>query len=346
VPQRIRVDTDNLRKYADAFDRIAALIGDTGPALIRAATSVKDYGGQLPCKKDALAAQAEASDLRSGLQDDAGHLRMLADLFDKVDQEAVQGMAPPPPCPPYNPPPDFKRFLPHFRFNWDPDTKDGTATRPGDNDFGPTQNLDLRKILNDPNFYVPPKRDDDFSHKLCGVLCAFRLAGVDLRTGLLIMLADPRFAKILKGDSLTTAKDLWDLLQLLGANPGEIQTFPSGTKIDPAVFRQILDDGGQIVVLVNAYCPPGTVTDPAKGMYSSHWVTVDDMWYDSEGTLWVEVYNPYNNQYEAYRWDTLEAAMQSSPGSPGGGYYIPVYPGNSQSNTPGSGGGTSANPNG
>jgi hypothetical protein len=51
------------------------------------------------------------------------------------------------------------------------------------------------------------------------------------------------------------------------------------------------------------------------------------MWVDSIGTQWVEVYNSYNNSYEAYRWDTFAAAMQQpGVGNETAGYYIPILP--------------------
>jgi hypothetical protein len=359
VPQRIRVNTDELRNWANALQRVGQILEGTGPALIEAAHGGKDYGGQLPGRKDALAAKFEADTLGKDLNDECDFLRRLADRFDQADQEAVRGLEPPAPMPP---PPDWRDWIHGHRWFWNPDTPDGTVTRPADNDFGPTQNIDLRKILETlfpflkkwfpdmdiSKWYVPPKAEGETSRHLCGVLCVFNMAGISLSEGLLAMLAaGGRFEEILRGDKYTTPQDLVELCRLLGLEPGEVTTFPAGTDIDPKIFMQVLDNGGQVMVLVNAYCPPGTVTDPAKGLYSSHWVSVNDMWYDGEETLWVEVYNPYNNQYEVYRWDTLEASMQSpGTGSPGGGYYLPVYPGGGGTAAPLSPGGESGGSNG
>jgi hypothetical protein len=336
VAQRIRVNTENLRKYAVTFDHLASLIGENGTTLIQVANSVNDFGGQLPIQKDSLDTQLGANNIRNILQEEAERLQTLARQFEEVDNEAVSVFTPPPPrwISPFE---DVIRKLRRFRLGWDPNTPDGTVVRPGDNDFGPTQNIDLRKLLDDPDFYFPPKKEDDTSRHLCGVLCLFTIAGVGLLEGIQIMLAaGGRFADILKSDAYTSPQDLVELCKLLGLKTGELKTFPSGTTIDPEEFQEVLDNGGKMVVLVNAKCPPDTITDPGNGpLNSSHWVDVTDMWSDSEGTLWVEVYNPYNNQYEVYRWDTLEASMQRpGTGSPGGGYYLPVYPGDNESPNP------------
>jgi hypothetical protein len=180
-----------------------------------------------------------------------------------------------------------------------------------------------------PGFdYIPKKLADDFSHHLCGILTVFHLAGItDPAVGFLLMLkAGGRFKDILEKDLYTGPQDMQDLCELLGLKTGPTQSVLSGTFLDPKVFHDILDSGGKILVVVNIDAN-GVITDPRNGLGVGHWVSVESMWVDSSGVTWVEVYNPYTNQYEAYRWDTLAASMQQpGKGNEQGGFYIPVYP--------------------
>jgi hypothetical protein len=332
VSQRIRVDTDGLLRFAKQYELIASEFEKNGARVYQSTYSLNDYGGQLPLKNSALSAQRDANDIRDDLREDAEHLRALANRFEKTDQELGGKILPFLPPPPKDPLQEFTNWRRNFELWWDPNTPDGTPTRPGDNNFGPTQNINLEKLI--PGFkYKPPKAENGFSRRLCGPLCLLHLAGItDPAAGFLLLIAAGKyFEDILTGDKLTSPKDLMEMCKILGLTPGPLTTFPAGTNIDPKTFQDILDAGGKVMVLVNATCPPGTITDPVGGLDSSHWVTVEDIWVDSTGTTWVEVYNPYNNQYEAYRWDTLEAAMQTpGTGSPGGGYYFSVYPGESE----------------
>jgi hypothetical protein len=330
MSQRIRLDTEELKRQAEKMKAIAAAIKKSGDVVAAKTSGLKDYGGQLPTKKFALSTQQTASAVHDQMQADAEHMAHIADLFEAVDDRLIDGMVPPPP---YRlPDQDSIHGLPNGTV-WDPNTPDGTVMAPGDNNFGPTQNINLEDLL--PGFqYKPPKHEPYYySQHLCGEMTLFHLAGIiDPATGFMIMMTDPDLYKKLVTDTNLTPQDMMKLCKMLGMTPGELVAFTTGTKIDPEAFKEILASGGKVVVLVNYLIPPGTIVDPKKGEYAGHWVSVEDMWEDSEGTLWVKVYDPYTNQYTAYRWDTLEAAMQY-PGkySEGWGYYIPVYPGSGES---------------
>jgi GH24 family phage-related lysozyme (muramidase) len=111
MSQRIRMDTEELKRQAEKLKALAAAIKKSGDAVAARTSWLKDYGGQLPTKKFALSTQQTASAIFDQIQADAEHMAHIADLFEKVDSEVVEGMeiAPPPPFDP----PNFKIFSPN-----------------------------------------------------------------------------------------------------------------------------------------------------------------------------------------------------------------------------------------
>lgn len=322
MPPRIRVDTEDLKRFAAEIDPISDHFEKTGMDISQSTYNLNDYGGQLPTKKYAMSAQHDALGIRVELKEDAEQLRTLAAKFEAADQETMEGFGPPPIAVSPEPPNPFFGFVHSIRLGWDPDTPDGTVTRPGDNTYGPTQNVDVGFILT----HIAEK----IHHRLCGEFCAFHIAGIkDLRSGFMkiLMSGDADLIDCLLHDKTLHPDDMQRLYALLGVKTGKTISVFTGEHVDPKTFQDILAAGGKVTVLVNMDPTSGKITDPSKDMGVGHWVTVEDMWVDSTGTTWVEVYNPYNNQYEAYRWDTLSASMQyPGAGNENSGAYIPTYP--------------------
>jgi hypothetical protein len=324
---RIRVDTEMLEKKADAIDRIGAECERTAAGAAAGTNGLKDYGGQLPIKKNNMASLGQAQAVRNLLREDTEKLRKLAAEFERADQETSYGFAKIPDFPP-----PFVHEMPNVF--WDPDTPDGTVTRPGDNDFGPSQDINIEELFPHPPFpenFFTYKTSSKLSTRLCGILTAFHMAGItDLADGFLIIINNNgELLKKLETNAYLSPNDIQELCALLGLKTGNTVALYEPTDTESQVFQDILDDGGKIMVAVNAICPPGLITDPNDRLGSGHWVSVERMWTDRNGTVWVEVYNPYNNQYEVYRWETLNAAMQhagSTNSNPDCGFYIPVYP--------------------
>jgi GH24 family phage-related lysozyme (muramidase) len=100
VPQRIRVNTENLRKYAEAFQRLADVFTSAGAKLFQGTIGLPDYNGQLPTKGDAIRTQHEALSIGMEMKADSERLIALAELFEKADQEAVDGFSIPHVIPP------------------------------------------------------------------------------------------------------------------------------------------------------------------------------------------------------------------------------------------------------
>jgi hypothetical protein len=339
VSPQIRVDTENLKKNAAKIDVLASELEKTGSTIYQNTYSLNDYGGQLPTKKDALMAQQTVNSIRGLWKEEAQQLRDLAGKFEAVDQQTIDGINSsitsiasilaqimisgqerdsshyPPPV---------------SHGDWDPNTPNGTVTRPGDNNFGPTQFINLEKLIPGFTYTTPPAQG--VSHHLCGILTVFHLAGItDPVEGFKKMLAaGGRMSDLLTADLLTNPDDLQKLCALLGLKTDPSVMVPAGTFLDPSVFKAILAKGGKIIVLVNLkenWNGTSVITDPKDALGVGHWVSVEDMWVDGSGQTWVEVWNPYNNRYETYTWDTFAAAMQEpGQGNERGGFYIPVYP--------------------
>jgi hypothetical protein len=327
--QRIRVDTEDMRRLADAIDRIGSECGQTAATAAAATNGLNDYGGQLPIKKNNMVSLDEANHIRDLLREDASKLRKLAEKFEHADKDTVEGFKRLPSLPPIH------GKIPDIL--WDPDAPDGTVTRPGDNNFGPSQHINLEEII--PGFkYKPPKNADSlYSRRLCGELTAFHVAGIKglLTAFMKIMLSgDQDLIDKLIHDKTLLPEDMERLFKILGVKADPYQPILPGTMLPPEAFQDILDKGGKVVVLVNIDTSEkgnGKIVDPNKKLDAGHWVSVERMWVDANGVTWVEVYNPYNNQYEAYRWDTLAASMQQpGKGNDYYGGYFAVYPDDSQ----------------
>jgi hypothetical protein len=250
VTKRIRVDTDGLIKCAKEIDLIASQTGKTGDKVYQSTYSLNDYGGQLPTKKAALTAQRDAKIIRDDLAEDAEQLRVLAGKFEAVDNETIGSFIP---RPPYElPTPWFQDFLHSLRWGWDPNTPDGYVTRLGDNKFGSSQFIDLEELFGDEKYYVDNSKE--ISRGLCGELCAFHHAGIkDLKSAFQKILdsGDDDLILHLKNDINLQPEDMQRLLKISGLKTGETQMIPQGTMLSPEAFQNILDDGGQVAVLVN-----------------------------------------------------------------------------------------------
>jgi hypothetical protein len=262
VSKRIRVETDGLIKFANEIDLIASQNGKTGDKIYQSTYSLNDYGGQLPTKKTALTAQRDGDIIRDDLVEDAEQLRALAGKFEAVDIETIGSFIPRPPYELPTPWGPIRDFIHSIRLDWDPDNPDGTVTRPGDNKFGPSQFINLEELLGDEEFYASDSKLK--SRGLCGELCAFHLAGItDLKTAIIkIMLSgDADLIEHLKNDINLQPEDMQRLLKILGVKTGETQMIPQGTMLSPDTFKDIMDAGGKVAVLVNID-GNGKITDP------------------------------------------------------------------------------------
>jgi lysozyme len=99
MSRRIRVDTDLLRKKADEIEGISVACEQTGDKIVGNTSGIKDYGGQLPIRKNGLAAQSQANAIRDQLKEDAERLRFLAAAFDMADRRTADGFSFLPPAP-------------------------------------------------------------------------------------------------------------------------------------------------------------------------------------------------------------------------------------------------------
>jgi GH24 family phage-related lysozyme (muramidase) len=97
---RIRVDTEKMRKAAAEIEKLGGEIRKTGAKTHDQTVGLKDYGGQLPIKKNAYASVSTANARQADMADDAQRLRTLADLFDKADRDTTQSFEHPEVSPP------------------------------------------------------------------------------------------------------------------------------------------------------------------------------------------------------------------------------------------------------
>jgi len=66
---------------------------------------------------------------------------------------------------------------------------------------------------------------------------------------------------------------------------------------------------------------------PATPGRAAHWVTVTDVFQDNEGRIFVQVFNPYSGNEEAYSWDTFVKTCQQPGNQVAGSYtYISATP--------------------
>jgi GH24 family phage-related lysozyme (muramidase) len=101
MTQRIRVSTENLKKNAEFFQQLADDLVSAGAKVFQGTAGLRDYNGQLPANVDALRTQHEANDIGMELKADSERLIALAELFEKVDNEAVEGFEYRPSLPPF-----------------------------------------------------------------------------------------------------------------------------------------------------------------------------------------------------------------------------------------------------
>jgi GH24 family phage-related lysozyme (muramidase) len=94
MSDRIRVDTESLKRKAGDGHQIATEIEESGAHLYQKMVSLNDYGGQLPSKREGLKAQSAANNIRDQLKVSFERLRLLAGKFEDVDRETLAGFLP------------------------------------------------------------------------------------------------------------------------------------------------------------------------------------------------------------------------------------------------------------
>jgi GH24 family phage-related lysozyme (muramidase) len=110
MSQRIRVDTESLKRHASTNEQISSDIKKVGDKIYQSTSGLNDYGGQLPTKKTALTAQNEAGGISSQVEESSEKLANIAAKFEEVDNALVSSFVaiPEPPfilIPPFYLPP-------------------------------------------------------------------------------------------------------------------------------------------------------------------------------------------------------------------------------------------------
>jgi lysozyme len=101
MSQRIRVDTESLKRNARTNKQISGDIKKVGDKIYQSTYRLNDYNGQLPTKKTALTAQNEASGISSQVKESSEKLANIAAKFEEVDNALVSSFVaiPEPPLP-------------------------------------------------------------------------------------------------------------------------------------------------------------------------------------------------------------------------------------------------------
>jgi uncharacterized protein YukE len=91
---RIRVDTEELRKSAKDIAASADAIGKAGDEILAVAASLPSYEGQLsgPARKAGYEIQSQLRDLKTALAADSDSLLKTAQAFETVDAATVQNL--------------------------------------------------------------------------------------------------------------------------------------------------------------------------------------------------------------------------------------------------------------
>ena len=192
---------------------------------------------------------------------------------------------------------------------WEPYNKDQNAG----------QYLNLQLLLGDPGY-------PSTSHpNLCGELAVMAAIGYDLKDGLRIFsgLTFDRVdddgnpynitgKEILEKRLTTSTADLEEFMNTLLEKKG-ITYERAKYDITKGEFENNIDHGTPMIALVNLNGKTGFIDQAQKNNGDiPHWVTILNVFTNSQDVKLVLVYNPFNNQQEFYNWDTFNSAWEET----------------------------------
>jgi hypothetical protein len=188
---------------------------------------------------------------------------------------------------------------------------------------GPKQDF----ILGTSGLGIDGMRNSE-NHNLCGEFAVMSAVGEqNLRNGLeKFKNLGSKQNNILLADQQTGADELIPFFRAYGYDARQV---PDGKMPTPSEVSNGIDDGKKYVILVDLDTNSGKVStlDNTSGHHVGHWVTVTGVHRDTQGNIWVDVYNPYTNQVETYSWDTLCASSKNpGPSNKGGPVIIEAAP--------------------
>lgn len=146
------------------------------------------------------------------------------------------------------------------------------------------------------------------------------------------------------GSHTTSSYDLTRTFKEFGWESKELDPDEKGILPTPEELAEKIESGHKLVFLTELdtqrqeYSAEagGTVANPTYGQLvpgkpantpfrAAHWVTATDVFQDSEGDVFVKVYNTYSGCEETYSWETFVKTCEQ-PGDQGGKYtYIEAW---------------------